>query len=253
MLENVPDLQDSPEVLDYISSYLSDYISLQSGLSKGLDNGYEEDRFIEMITQILGERDDVHEISTRILSITKDMQNSRSPSKEFDAQLSSEPTIIKSFRSDTQESAEGTSRDDNEPSSPSKSKRAKRKESTRQRRHNRKRSGKNNNDDKDGSDDHTDDANGSTMSTTPLAGDHDSAWKDCQAKGVLWGGRGHGGRGIRSTQNLDSIHLHSVSLQFAGNELLADSPMDIVKGHRYGLIGRNGVGKSKQEFSRLKS
>ena len=245
LLENIPNLQDSPEVLDYISSYVSDYISLQSGSSKGLDNDeYEEDRLIETITQLLGERDDVHGIVTRILSVINDIQNSHSPSKEFDGEASSEPTTIKSFRSDTQSSAAGTSGDDNEPPSPSKSKRAKRKESTRQRRHNRKRNSKNKNHDKDGSDGHADEADGSNKLKTPLAGDHDSAWKDCQTKGVLWGGRGHGGRGIRSTQNLDSIHLHSVSLQFAGNELLTDSNINIVKGHRYGLIGRNGVGKS---------
>lgn len=56
---------------------------------------------------------------------------------------------------------------------------------------------------------------------------------------------GQGGRGIRYTgDNLQSIHLPSVSLQFQGNELLVDSPMDILQGHRYGLLGRNGVGKS---------
>eukprot|EP00980_Cylindrotheca_fusiformis_P006966 scaffold1469_cov119-Cylindrotheca_fusiformis.AAC.10 len=75
--------------------------------------------------------------------------------------------------------------------------------------------------------------------------DHASAWQDRQSEGRLWGGRGHGGRGVRYTgDNLQSIHLPSVSLQFQGNELLVDSPMDILQGHRYGLVGRNGVGKS---------
>jgi len=78
-----------------------------------------------------------------------------------------------------------------------------------------------------------------------LVDDHASAWKDRQKEGKLWGGRGHGGRGIRYTgENYDNIHLPSVSLQFEGNELLTDSPMDIVRGHRYALLGRNGVGKS---------
>jgi ATP-binding cassette subfamily F protein 3 len=45
-------------------------------------------------------------------------------------------------------------------------------------------------------------------------------------------------------ENDDNVHLPSVSLQFKGNELLVDSIMDIIRGHRYGLLGRNGVGKS---------
>lgn len=78
-----------------------------------------------------------------------------------------------------------------------------------------------------------------------LIDDHESAWRECQEEGKLWGGRGYGGRGIRYTgENYDNIHLPSVSLHFEGNELLVDSPMDIVRGHRYGLLGRNGVGKS---------
>ena len=75
--------------------------------------------------------------------------------------------------------------------------------------------------------------------------DHSSAWKECQESNKLWGGRGHGGRGIRlSGNNFQTIHLPSVSLSYEGNELLVESTMDIVKGHRYGLLGRNGVGKS---------
>ena len=75
--------------------------------------------------------------------------------------------------------------------------------------------------------------------------DHASAWKECKESNKLWGGRGHGGRGIRITgDNFEAIHLPSVSLSYEGNELLEDSKMDIVKGHRYALLGRNGVGKS---------
>ena len=79
---------------------------------------------------------------------------------------------------------------------------------------------------------------------TDLVNDvHASVWKELQQS--LWGGRGHGGRGIRLTRNnLEAIHLPSVSLSYEGNELLVDSTMTIVKGHRYGLLGRNGVGKS---------
>lgn len=81
--------------------------------------------------------------------------------------------------------------------------------------------------------------------TKELLDDHASAWEECKKEGALWGGRGHGGRGLRITgDNLQSIHLPSVSLVYLGNELLTDSPMSIVQGKRYGLLGRNGVGKS---------
>jgi ATP-binding cassette subfamily F protein 3 len=75
--------------------------------------------------------------------------------------------------------------------------------------------------------------------------DHASAWTICQQSNRNWGGRGHGGRGVRlSGNNFECIHLPSVSLSYEGNELLVDSTMDIVRGHRYALLGRNGVGKS---------
>lgn len=62
-----------------------------------------------------------------------------------------------------------------------------------------------------------------------------------------WGGRGKGGRGeyaaaVNSVKS--NIHLSNVSILLDnGLDLLTGSVMDIVKGHRYGLIGRNGVGK----------
>lgn len=88
-------------------------------------------------------------------------------------------------------------------------------------------------------------ANSASATSSELFDDHASAWKERQEDGQLWGGRGHGGRGVQFTgENYDNIHLPSVSLQFEGNELLVDSSMDIVRGHRYGLLGRNGVGKS---------
>ncbi|KAL3775725.1 hypothetical protein ACHAW5_002937 [Stephanodiscus triporus] len=75
--------------------------------------------------------------------------------------------------------------------------------------------------------------------------DHQSAWAECKQSDQNWGGRGRGGRGIRlSGNNFECIHLPSVSLTYEGNELLVDSTMDIVRGHRYALLGRNGVGKS---------
>lgn len=82
--------------------------------------------------------------------------------------------------------------------------------------------------------------------TATALDDHATAWQERKAAGLLWGGRGHGGRGVRVTggENIDHVHLPSVSLQYHGHELLVDSIMDINKGHRYGLLGRNGVGKS---------
>jgi hypothetical protein len=69
-----------------------------------------------------------------------------------------------------------------------------------------------------------------------------------------WGGRGKGGRGeyAAATNSVKgNIHLTSVSILLDnGLDLLTGSPMDIVKGHRYGLIGRNGVGKYV-EFCRI--
>jgi len=72
-----------------------------------------------------------------------------------------------------------------------------------------------------------------------------SAWADRKAEGKTWGGRGYGGRGVRSDVNTASnIHLSNVTLSFAGNELLQNSTIQINGGHRYGLIGRNGAGKT---------
>lgn len=71
--------------------------------------------------------------------------------------------------------------------------------------------------------------------------DADDSWQS-------WGGRGKGGRGeyasaVNSIQS--NIHLSNVSLSLDnGMDLLVDSTMDILKGHRYGLIGRNACGKS---------
>lgn len=72
-----------------------------------------------------------------------------------------------------------------------------------------------------------------------------SAWAERKAEDKTWGGRGYGGRGVRGDVNTPSnIHLTNVTLAFAGNELLQNSTIQINGGHRYGLIGRNGVGKS---------
>lgn len=76
--------------------------------------------------------------------------------------------------------------------------------------------------------------------------DHGSAWAELKAGGKdSWGGKGKGGRGVRSGANTASnIHLTGVSLQYAGNDLLQNATIQINGGHRYGLMGRNGVGKT---------
>ena len=61
------------------------------------------------------------------------------------------------------------------------------------------------------------------------------------------GGRGNGGRGLQiSLAQKQNIHLPSVTLEFeqGNNVLLQDSPLTILQGHVYGLVGRNGTGKS---------
>ena len=40
------------------------------------------------------------------------------------------------------------------------------------------------------------------------------------------------------------IIMDNISLLKGGKELLVDTNLSLVQGHKYGLIGRNGVGKS---------
>jgi ABC-type multidrug transport system ATPase subunit len=77
--------------------------------------------------------------------------------------------------------------------------------------------------------------------------DDASAWQDCREQRTVWGGRGRGGRGeyaaaVNSIQS--NIHLSGMTLTNPAADLLQNATMDIVRGHRYGLIGRNGVGKT---------
>jgi len=80
--------------------------------------------------------------------------------------------------------------------------------------------------------------------------DYASTWQECCQQGAKWGGRGRGGRGeyagaVNSVRS--NIHLSNVTLSLPGNrglELLQNSTVDVARGHRYGLCGRNGVGKS---------
>lgn len=73
---------------------------------------------------------------------------------------------------------------------------------------------------------------------------HASAWKECQESNKFWGGGVHGGQGIRITSNnFQNIHLPSISLCYERNELLVESTLDIITGHCYRLLGRNGARK----------
>ena len=81
--------------------------------------------------------------------------------------------------------------------------------------------------------------------------DIDEEWRQCQQQEDVWGGRGRGGRGAYANQTNsrdgNNIRLYGVSLSLPNGTELLDSTqtqMVIQKGHRYGLIGRNGVGKS---------
>lgn len=102
--------------------------------------------------------------------------------------------------------------------------------------------------------------------------DHSAKWEELKAsggKGIWsgsqkryvhsWGGRGMGGRGVPKlySANNPNVHLNDVTLHYKGKELLGEragpgtgnlglvgSILDLQQGHCYGLIGRNGVGKS---------
>lgn len=49
---------------------------------------------------------------------------------------------------------------------------------------------------------------------------------------------------LASHPNSTDVHISSLSLTFHGQELLADTSLELNSGRRYGLIGLNGTGKS---------
>lgn len=77
--------------------------------------------------------------------------------------------------------------------------------------------------------------------------DFSSAWEDAKAEGRVWGGRGFGGRGVNrglgTYKGRDAV-VDNLTLAFEGKELLRETHLVIAHGHRYGLWGKNGVGKS---------
>lgn len=48
---------------------------------------------------------------------------------------------------------------------------------------------------------------------------------------------------LASHPNSTDVHISSLSLTFHGQELLADTSLELNSGRRYGLIGLNGTGK----------
>lgn len=80
--------------------------------------------------------------------------------------------------------------------------------------------------------------------------DFASAWQECKDTGRAWGGRGFGGRGVARQYQCASkgftrdVKIDGVTLAFAGKELLTRTKLSLTAGHRYALLGRNGVGKS---------
>ena len=77
--------------------------------------------------------------------------------------------------------------------------------------------------------------------------DFASAWQDAQAEGRAWGGRGFGGRGVNrglgTYKGKDAV-VQGLTMAFDGKELLRETHLVIAHSHRYGLVGKNGVGKS---------
>lgn len=77
--------------------------------------------------------------------------------------------------------------------------------------------------------------------------DFASAWQEAQEEGRVWGGRGFGGRGVNRGLGIyrgkDAV-VQGLTMAFDGKELLRETHLVIAHGHRYGLWGKNGVGKS---------
>lgn len=82
--------------------------------------------------------------------------------------------------------------------------------------------------------------------------DFASAWTESKDTGRVWGGRGYGGRGVNrglGVSNEKDVAVNGLTLSFGGRDLLTDpllweTHLVIANGHRYGLWGKNGVGKS---------
>jgi len=74
-------------------------------------------------------------------------------------------------------------------------------------------------------------------------------WLDHTEGKSKWGGRGKGGRGVARRYQCMSVACRDVlvetlSLAYAGKELLSNATLRLVQGRRYALLGKNGAGKS---------
>jgi hypothetical protein len=71
-----------------------------------------------------------------------------------------------------------------------------------------------------------------------------SSWKICKESGLKWGGRGFGGRAAgRQTVQARDIVIEGCTMAYLGTNLLDRTTVRLLQRRRYGLIGRNGVGK----------
>lgn len=86
---------------------------------------------------------------------------------------------------------------------------------------------------------------GLDLKSTEDLDDWSSAWQEVLDGKTIWGGRTRGGRGVQRITGLtQDISVEGITLAFCGRELLQRTTLKMVHGHRYGLIGENGVGKS---------
>lgn len=75
--------------------------------------------------------------------------------------------------------------------------------------------------------------------------DWSNAWDECKRLGKKWGGRGFGGRATnRQTIQTKDVVVEGCTLSYLKNNLLDRTTLRLLDGRIYGLIGKNGVGKS---------
>jgi ABC-type molybdenum transport system ATPase subunit/photorepair protein PhrA len=85
----------------------------------------------------------------------------------------------------------------------------------------------------------------SRVAELDILDDWGSAWAKCKKLGLKWGGRGMGGRATgRQTVQTRDVVVEGVTMSYLGTVLLQRTTLRLLHGHRYGLVGRNGVGKS---------
>ncbi len=85
---------------------------------------------------------------------------------------------------------------------------------------------------------------GHAINSVDETNDLASEWQEFKENGGKWGGRGRGGRGLRFNYNSEYVNVDNVDIAFPGKEILLDAKLRLYPGHRYGLLGENGIGKS---------